>query len=243
MSDDYNSITRVNRFEKRRKNTKALTIFGSLGGLLIVFLIGLFIFGGNNEDDEVKSANNDNGIVENNSDSKEKNSNNASSENEVDSTEREEVETESALDGQDDADQSKIELETVESSDENVIEAFTGNWQPVGTTQSGDFSFSWETDSEDWKELMEAVRLATRLNEDDMTEWWVGRDGDQKVVATVSNNAETEIYRVYVTWVNDQGWKPTRVEILKENDQKDRFENNNNESETPENEQDETETE
>src|SRR5699024_7822412 len=53
------------------------------------------------------------------------------------------------------------------------------------------------------------------LKEDDMIEHWVGNGGDQKVIATVSNNDQSIAYKVYLQWEIDKGWKPTKVEKLK----------------------------
>lgn len=69
-----------------------------------------------------------------------------------------------------------------------------------------------------------AIRLAAGLAEGDMITWWLQNGGDQKVIGTVSNRSETQTYRVYLSWMDNQGWQPTLVEVLKENDQKWRFE-------------------
>lgn len=53
-----------------------------------------------------------------------------------------------------------------------------------------------------------------------MIEWWIENGGDQKVIATVSDTAETEVFRVFLSWVDNEGWQPTKVEILIENDKK-----------------------
>lgn len=62
--------------------------------------------------------------------------------------------------------------------------------------------------------------MVTGIPEDNMIEWWVGNGGDQKVVATVSDREETETYRVYLSWVDNEGWQPTKLETLVENDKK-----------------------
>ena len=47
-----------------------------------------------------------------------------------------------------------------------------------------------------------------------MIEWHVGNGGEQKVIATVSNRAKTEYYRVYLDWIDGEGWKPTLNERI-----------------------------
>ncbi|MEG0553418.1 MAG: DUF1510 family protein [Carnobacterium sp.] len=44
-------------------------------------------------------------------------------------------------------------------------------------------------------------------------------NGDQKVVATVSDTQQTKTYRIFLTWIENKGWQPNKVEQLKANDQ------------------------
>src|SRR5699024_5666585 len=112
-----------------------------------------------------------------------------------------------------------VKTKSVESDDDNVAEAFTGNWKPIGTEQSGPHTVNYDDGSQDRKEMEEAVTVATGI--EDMTVWWLSRAGDQKVEATISNNRDqSEVYRVNIEWVDEKGWKPTKVEMLKENDKK-----------------------
>ncbi len=112
----------------------------------------------------------------------------------------------------------------MESSDDNVIEAYTGNWEPVGTEQTEPHTINYDEGSQDRKEMRQAVVAATDLNVNAFVMWYISRNGEQEVLATVSSQDESEVYRVYLSWVSNKGWKPTKVERLKENDQKWRFE-------------------
>src|SRR5699024_12140315 len=53
LSDNH---SRLNKYEKRRKNTKTISILFIIGSILLVFLIGLLIFGG--EDSAEKNPEN-----------------------------------------------------------------------------------------------------------------------------------------------------------------------------------------
>src|SRR5699024_2615670 len=97
-------------------------------------------------------------------------------------------------------DEGEIETEEVEPSDANVSKAYTGNWEPVGTKQSGPHTTNYDDGSQDRIEIKKAVQLATGLQ--DMTEVWVGNGGDQKVIATVTSPDKTDIYPVYLSWVD-----------------------------------------
>ncbi|MDY0405502.1 YrrS family protein [Virgibacillus sp. 179-BFC.A HS] len=104
----------------------------------------------------------------------------------------------------------------VESSDSNVVEAFTADWQPVGTEQTGPHTTNYDDGSQDRKEIKHAAAMATGLDENNMTTYWVGNAGDQKVTTTVFNGNQSEIYRVSLTWHDGQGWQVNKVEKLKE---------------------------
>src|SRR5699024_11824075 len=108
-----------------------------------------------------------------------------------------------------------VNIEKVDDPDDNYVEeAYTGNWKASGTSQSEPHEGQYDKESQDWNEMEEAIKYATGLN--DMTTHWIGNDGDQKVVGTVANPDNTEIYRVYLSWQTDDGWQPTKVEKLKE---------------------------
>src|SRR5699024_4368081 len=91
-----------------------------------------------------------------------------------------------------------ITKEEMFTTDGNVEEAFVADWPPIGTNQTGTHTVNFDNESEDG-----------------MIEHWVGNGGDQKVIATVSNNDQSIAYKVYLQWEIDKGWKPTKVEKLK----------------------------
>lgn len=110
-------------------------------------------------------------------------------------------------------------LEETTPSDDLVIKAYTGEWEPVPTSQTEPHTTTNFSDgSADRKELKQAAAKATGVPETDMIEWWVGNNGPNKVVSTISDKKQEVIYRVYSEWVEGKGWKPTKIEELKEND-------------------------
>lgn len=227
---DFNRYSRVNKFEKRRKNTKIISALIVVASILVVVLIGLWIFG---PDDETSSSDNtdttnvnDDPNVENDTnidvstDTEDNDTSNGDNNQNEASQNTEESGTNSGTENQN----NDREQVTPSGDDENVIDAFTENWEPIGTEQEGPHTIVYDEGSQDRIEMEQAIRVATGLGEEDMITWWLQRGGDQQVIGTVSNRAETEIYRVYLTWVDNEGWQPTLVEVLKENDQKWRFE-------------------
>ncbi|MEN2765906.1 YrrS family protein [Ornithinibacillus xuwenensis] len=224
---EFDRHTRVNKFEKRRKNTKLMSILISAAIFLIVLLIGMWIFGPDDEPantDETTSDEKTNDTADDEAEDTETDENTeqdseASNDEDSSQTEESSSDTEESDSTEDEGTTNdNVDKEPTEpnSDDDNVIEAYTGAWQPVGTEQTGPHTTQFVTESQDWKEMEKAIRLATGLSEEEMETYWIGNGGDQKAIGTVTNKAETEIYRVYISWVDGQGWQPTLVEVLKE---------------------------
>ncbi|WP_407269524.1 DUF1510 family protein [Radiobacillus sp. PE A8.2] len=232
MAYERDPYTRVNRFEKKRKGTKTISWLIGVSSILIIALIAVFVFGNNGEDDRADTAadqNNGEDQQEQNptddqesSDTTEENNSPSDSESEPGSeNEADEVTEEQESPSDEATDQSDTEVTEIEvTDDDNVIRAYTGDWEPVPTELQAPYAFSWKQDSQDWQDAIQAVYLATGLVSDDMITWRLENGGDKKMIATVSNNAQTEIYRVYLSWADAGGWLPTKVEELNENDKK-----------------------
>lgn len=213
---DPNSQTRLNKFEKRRKNTRRITILSILAGVFALFLFVSIIVSPSKETGKNKPSQTD--IAEN---TKPKDENESKEENEESSDEDSEEE-QSKKEEEQTVESDDIVTETVDSSDENVAHAYTANWKPIGTEQTGEHSINFSEGTTDRNEMEKAIKLATSL--DEMTVWWLEREGDGQVKATVSDKSDqSEVYRVYIEWISEKGWQPTKVEALKENDQKWRF--------------------
>lgn len=209
--DRKKQYSRVDKYEKRRKNTKAITFLSLIGTVLIVVLIGMWIFGGNDSQEEEPN------MAKSNEQNEQQDPSIRKSKQKEDDSEDEnervdEDETELELEDSDET----IVKEPVEGSDANVIEAYIANWKPVGTIQEGPHTTQFDKSSQDWKEMTEALVVATDLPEENMIIHWLGRGGEQQAIGTVSSKDNSEIYRVYLSWVDEEGWQPTKVEVLKE---------------------------
>ncbi|GEQ33178.1 hypothetical protein B795N_10600 [Marinilactibacillus psychrotolerans] len=105
-------------------------------------------------------------------------------------------------------------VEEAESDDPLVERAYTGKWTPIGTEQSGEHVTNFNEGSQDRVEINQAVTSVTGLDSGNIIEWWIAGDGPNRVEATVSNENKTEVYRVYLQFIKEEGWQPTRVEEL-----------------------------
>jgi len=48
-----------------------------------------------------------------------------------------------------------------------------------------------------------------------MIVWFIGNNGPNKAVATISTKDKAQNDKVYIEWVENQGWKPTKVQQLR----------------------------
>lgn len=221
MESEYPTYSRLNRYQKKRKNTRWLLFFAIAGFALAVCLVVVLALSGSNEE----AAHRDPDVTTEDSDTE------SPAEDEGDHGEQN-LDTSDQLSDEDEEpdleqpveqDPDDFVLETVASSDENVMYAYTSTWEPIPTVQEEPHEMTWEQSSVDWKEMMKAAELATGVNVDEMYYLWVSGNGPQSVIATFSNSAMDEHFRVYITWVEGQGWRPDQVDILYEHDQMHRF--------------------
>ena len=264
---------RINNFEKRRKNTKTISLLLILGGLLIIILLAIFLFGDNGGEEAEKGEPSTESTSESNSDSSDNNTtneeasdttsddktqsndedtalgdeNNTStddSSNNDDSTKSDDQSTDSDQGASDDQstddhqseddeqnadddqntkennmDNADVEKKPVEKTDDpNVEEAYTADWESVGTEQEGPHTKQFVLESQDWQEMKRAIRVATGIEAGQMITWQIANAGGQDVIGTVSpDNAPDKVYQVNLTWIDDKGWKPTIVKIIKNN--------------------------
>lgn len=106
-------------------------------------------------------------------------------------------------------------IKVVDTDNPEAKTAFQGDWDPIGTSQTGEHVTTYSEGSADRVEITTAAAAVTGLNPNSMIEHWVGNDGTtQGVYATVSDLQQTEKYRVHLRWQDGQGWQPLTVEIL-----------------------------
>ncbi|WP_243290718.1 YrrS family protein [Bacillus sp. FJAT-47783] len=186
-------------------NTLILIVF-----TLIVVIGYQLLFGGEKEKESNQMAETENDVAEN-SEQKAKNE----EKDEVDKqTETEKNEEKEKEEEQDPLAGATVTEGQPGSDVEQVIE--NGNWEPIGTEQSGEHVATYDQNSIDWKEMVQAISYATGVAEEDMTIMWLGNNGSpQDAKGTIKKKSDGKQYRVAITWVDGEGWKPTKVEVLK----------------------------
>jgi len=208
LSKEINDEGRT-RYQQRSKRKKTNFILNGL--IIVVILLIVFvsysIFHTNDEKNADKNKDSDTKTGQQASGDKETASSTTGSDNTDENTTTEEEEE--SEDG---------EVVTEGGSDSNVIKTIeNSSWQPVGTTQTGEHVASY-SEGVDWNEQIKALSYATGLDSGNMTLWFLGNNNQDphKSIGTVSSKDKSEKYRVYIEWVDGSGWKPTKVEEIKD---------------------------
>lgn len=228
-----NKPTRSDNNEKNRTISKVVTLIIIVTIILMLVIFGVWLIGGGEENASDKSMETFSANIESESKPQrqessvnvEKESNEINKEEKKkDKIEEEKVKEKEIKDKKDKEeeeekkDKDKVKTEEVKPSDDNVASAVTGDWEPAETNQKGTHTTNYNGGSQDRTEIKQASANATNLSAEDIIEWRVENNGDQKVVATISDTQQTKTYRVFLNWIDNEGWQPTKVEQLKVND-------------------------
>lgn len=220
MNNGYGS-----RYDQRTKKRKTNLILNSLIGmvLLLIIIVSVNIFFLDNERADDKTLSDENNKIENKesnqgTDSESTNTGNTSSEKEEEETtdDGDSEETETTEESKNVEEEESAEEEAIVSEggeDSNVLRTIVNpSWKPVGTSQSGEHVTQFG--GVDWDEMVQAITYATGLTADNMTILFLGNNGHNKAVGTVYPKDKSQFFKVYIEWVDGQGWKPTMVEEL-----------------------------
>jgi cytoskeletal protein RodZ len=222
---EFNGPSRSNQRAKRRKTNLILNSLIVIVLLLIIIVsFSIFFSSGDEASDKVSNQN----IETNVKDKVEAANTNDGEDEAVETTSPVDTDTvseETATDETETEDETITEPEsedvvTEDSVDPNVKSTITNpDWQPVGTSQSGEHAAVYDESSTDWQEMLQAVSYGTGIEQSNMTVWFLGRNkegSENQSVATVSTKDNTQTYRVFIEWVDNQGWKPIKIEELYE---------------------------
>ncbi|MGD6876494.1 DUF1510 family protein [Bacillus infantis] len=226
MNGNFEESNGSSRSGKRAKRRKTNIILNTLIGvvLLLIIIVSAAIFLGGNDDEAAEQAPASEEADPENNDKD--NDNNTTDETAGQKEETDQAE-DSAQDGGDAENPDEDNGEEAEGDQdiEEDAEVTDGgsapdvektivnpSWQPVGTSQTGEHTAVYE--GVDWNEMVQAITYATGIPESNMTIWFLGNNGPNQSVGTVSTKDQQEKYRVYIEWVDGQGWKPVKMEEL-----------------------------
>ncbi|MEM1502246.1 DUF1510 family protein [Domibacillus sp. 8LH] len=217
--------SRAERKTKRRKTNRILNTAIAVVVLLIV-IVGFTIFAGGNDEETAapekaqETKQEQTTAVSDEETEKEQAAETTEEPAETDEQTEEEKAVEKTEEQTEDKTEDKEEVVVSEGTEPNVEQDIVNpNWEGIGTTQSGEHTSSFETDSTDWQEKEQALSYATGIPQENMTVWYISGNGPQAAIGTVSPKSnQDEAYRVYIEWVDGEGWTPTKVQKLEEND-------------------------
>ncbi|MFS0654759.1 DUF1510 family protein [Bacillus sp. 179-C3.3 HS] len=226
-------MSRNSRFEHRDKRRKANMVLNILIGIVVVLILvvasSLLIFNKPQNTDVAKdpsktapaSSENKQTSDEDVKD-QQKDTSDDTDKKQDDSSEEQSNDQDEESEKTDDKDQpNKDALKDAKETDggnkSDVDKTYENDdWEPVGTEQSGTHTATYDSNSVDWKEMIKAMSYATGISEDEMTVIWLGNNGGpQDAKGTIRDKSTGERYRVEITWVDEKGWKPEKVEKLK----------------------------
>jgi Domain of unknown function (DUF1510) len=223
---NYHVDSRYEKRDKRRKTNIVLNVLIGIVAVLILVIGSQLIFGGSdaektakyNEQPDIKLANEENSNKENSDEEA-----NKEKEEENDKANKELDEDGNGIPDEDEKENEEKSEETFEQATITEGEPGSGvaetienpGWSPVGTTQTEPHSADYTKGSQDWAEMTKALSYATGIPESDMIIWFLGNNGSPNdAVGTISPKDKSAKYKVYITWIENEGWKPTKIEKL-----------------------------
>ncbi|XJZ26309.1 YrrS family protein [Bacillota bacterium Lsc_1132] len=219
MNNDFQSNSRSQYRSKRKKTNRILNGLIVIVLLLIAFVAYSIFSSGNNKAAPKKSEPKTTAVESaqaKNKNQKEKNSESAVAKKDNGTSDTQKSTPADPAADPAAADNSKAVV-TQGGSSPNVEQTIENpDWKPVGTAQTGEHTAVYDSSSADWQEMLKAISYATGLDQSNMTVWFLGRDKSTAngSIGTVSSKDKQQNYRVYIQWVDGQGWQPTKVEKL-----------------------------
>ena len=213
MKHDKDSISENSRLHQRVKRKKANVVLNSLiiVVLLLIVIVSINIFGKDdksiaesNEEQTVASTVEKDSGTDEQTDTSDRDQEDASA-NDKSSDEKQSEQDENIND------EEQVESEDESDTDENeTIE--NPDWESVGTSQI-EPAQDYVKGGVDWNEQIRAVSSATGFDQgkgDTLIK--LENNGPKKSAATVLIKETDQQYRVYLEWVDGEGWKPALVE-------------------------------
>ncbi|PEL75037.1 YrrS family protein [Bacillus wiedmannii] len=89
------------------------------------------------------------------------------------------------------------------------------SWKPIGTKQGAKPEMKFKEGTVDWSEMKEAISYAVDVPESQLIFDFIGNNGDNKAYGNIRDKQSNKKYKVDIDWVENQGWKPVSVQVVK----------------------------
>lgn len=67
----------------------------------------------------------------------------------------------------------------------------------------------------DWSEMKKAISYAVDVPESQLIFHFIGNNGNNKAYGNVRDKQNNKKYKVNIDWVENQGWKPVSVQVVR----------------------------
>ena len=210
MNNQKDKHTRLER-RKKRKEDRFLNMLIAAVVVAIIIIAVTVLTGDKEKSKEEPVKDDDQEIIEPQDEQEELN------EPEEDATEGKEEEEQSEVDEKEEDIEEPADVEVTEDPNDPVVSKSIVDpaWAPIGTSQHGEHVSLYDGNSLDWQEKLQALTYTTGLPADDMIVWKLKNGGSpQKSIGIVSSKDKAEKYRVYLEWVDGEGWQPVQMDLL-----------------------------
>ncbi|MGE7891723.1 DUF1510 family protein [Bacillus cereus] len=89
------------------------------------------------------------------------------------------------------------------------------SWKPIGTEQGAKPEMKFKEGTVDWIEMKKAISYAVNVPESQLIFEFIGNNGNNKAYGNVRDKQSNKKYKVNIDWVENQGWKPASVQVVK----------------------------
>ncbi|MFZ3194986.1 MAG: YrrS family protein [Bacillus mycoides] len=89
------------------------------------------------------------------------------------------------------------------------------SWKPIGTEQGAKPAMKFKEGTVDWNEMKKAISYAVDVPEGQLIFDFIGNNGENKAYGNVRDKQSNKKYKVDIDWVENQGWKPVSVQVVK----------------------------
>ncbi|MGH0944483.1 YrrS family protein [Bacillus mycoides] len=89
------------------------------------------------------------------------------------------------------------------------------SWKAIGTEQGAKPAMQFKEGTVDWNEMKKAISYAVDVPEGQLIFDFIGNNGENKAYGNVRDKQSNKKYKVDIDWVENQGWKPVSVQVVK----------------------------
>ncbi|PFS67515.1 FMN-dependent NADH-azoreductase [Bacillus cereus] len=190
----------VSRFQEKQQNRRQKTIF-NIAFTLILVTVGIVTYQLFTPSDASKKV-----IAQEKK---------ATKIEEKKSGDKEATKIEEKKSGDKEAAQLEGKLKAEKTASNEKSSQTNSSWKPIGTEQGAKPEMKFKEGTVDWSEMKKAISYAVDVPESQLIFDFIGNNGNNKAYGNVRDKQSNKKYKVNIDWVENQGWKPESVQVVK----------------------------